>query len=119
MGSSERTGARTFTLTTVPTGLVFMDLMAAAVWMVATAPAPKSVAFALVIIGAAPVQFRLGRMWIAVRAAVLALAVAGPQPGRRSPLRWSAGGRAVWAGAGVGPGGRGVAGCAAGRLSPQ
>ncbi|MEP7004171.1 MAG: GAF domain-containing protein [Chloroflexota bacterium] len=77
--TTQATGARTFTLTTVPSGLVFMDLIAAALWMVATAPDPKSVAFALVIIGAALVQFRLGRMGIAISAAVFAVALAGQQ----------------------------------------
>jgi diguanylate cyclase (GGDEF)-like protein len=70
---------RTFTLTTAPVGLVLADLLITALWMIATAPDPNSVAFALVIIGAAMVQFRLGQAGIVISLAVFAVAVAAKQ----------------------------------------
>src|SRR5438874_9171991 len=62
----QSTRGRPFTLTTAPIGLVLTDLGAASLWMVATAPDPRSVAFALVLIAAVLVQFRLGRLGIAI-----------------------------------------------------
>ena len=67
------------TLSTAPIALVAADLLVAALWMVATAPDPKSVAFALLIIGAALIQFRLGRTGIAISATAFILAVAAKQ----------------------------------------
>ena len=72
-------GGAAYTLSTVPNAVVVLDLIVAALWMIATAPDPKSVAFALLIVGAALVQFRVGRIGIAVSSAVLLLAVVGQQ----------------------------------------
>jgi len=77
--TAQATRGRTFTLTTAPIGLVLTDLVAASLWMVATAPDPRSVAFALVLIASVFVQFRLGRLGIAISATAFALAVTAQQ----------------------------------------
>src|SRR5438270_2151561 len=77
--TAQTTRGRTFTLTSTPIGLVVTDLVTASLWMVATAPDPRSVAFALVLIAAALVQFRLGRAGIGISAATFAVAVAAQQ----------------------------------------
>src|SRR5204862_148281 len=64
--TDQSTRGRPFTLTTAPIGLVLTDLGVASLWMIATAPDPRSVAFALVLIAAVLVQFRLGRLGIAI-----------------------------------------------------
>src|SRR6266702_4416821 len=73
--TAQSTRGRPFTLTTAPIGLVLTDLGVASLWMVATAPDPRSVAFALVLIAAVLVQFRLGRLGIAICAAAFVAAV--------------------------------------------
>src|SRR5436190_154348 len=75
----QSTRGRPFTLTTAPIGLVLTDLGVASLWMIATAPDPRSVAFALVLIAAVLVQFRLGRLGIAICTAAFAVAVAAQQ----------------------------------------
>ena len=70
---------RPFTLTTAPIGLVVTDLVITSLWLVATAPDPNSEAFALVLIAATLVQFRLGRAGILISGAFFALAVASKQ----------------------------------------
>ncbi len=77
--TAQATRGRTFTLTTAPIGLVLTDLVGASLWMVATAPDPRSVAFALVLIASVFVQFRLGRLGIAISATAFALAVTAQQ----------------------------------------
>src|SRR3982074_1512944 len=51
---------KTFTVTTSPIALVLTDLTITVLWMVATAPDPRSVTFAFVLIASILVQFRLG-----------------------------------------------------------
>ena len=68
-----------FTLTTTPAGLVLTDLAIASLWMIATAPDVRSVAFALVLIASVLVQFRLGRKGILIAAAAFVLALAAQQ----------------------------------------
>ncbi len=75
----QTTRGRPFTVSTAPIGLVLTDLLITALWLVATAADPNSVAFALVLIAAALVQFRLGRAGIAVSGAVFLLAVFAKQ----------------------------------------
>jgi len=70
---------RTFGLTTAPIGLVLTDLVVATLWMVATAPDVRSVAFALVLIASVLVQFRLGRRGILIAAVAFLLALVGQQ----------------------------------------
>ena len=75
----QSTRGRPFTLTTAPIGLVLTDLGTASLWMIATAPDPRSVAFALVLIAAVLVQFRLGRLGIAICTAAFAIALVAQQ----------------------------------------
>ena len=70
---------RPFTLTTAPIGLGLADLGIASLWFVATAPDTNSEAFALVLIAATLVQFRLGRPGILISAASFVIAVAAKQ----------------------------------------
>ena len=70
---------RTFTLTTTPIGLVLADLVLTSIWMVATALDPRSAAFALVLIASVLVQFRLGRIGIAISGTAFVLAVVAQQ----------------------------------------
>src|SRR5438445_7819632 len=68
-----------FTLTTAPVGLVLSDLGTASLWMIATAPDVRSVAFALVLIASVLVQFRLGRKGILIATAAFLPALAAQQ----------------------------------------
>src|SRR5690242_12315590 len=77
--TAQATHGRPFTLTTAPAGLVITDLVTASLWMIATAPDPRSVAFGLVLIAAALVCFRLGRAGIGLSIAVFAVAVVAQQ----------------------------------------
>ncbi|HEX6060640.1 MAG TPA: GAF domain-containing protein, partial [Candidatus Limnocylindria bacterium] len=77
--TAQATRGTTFTLTTTPIGLVVADLAITTLWMMATAPDPRSVAFGLVLIAAVLVQFRLGRLGTAVAATAFVVAVAGQQ----------------------------------------
>ena len=74
-----QTHGRSFTLTSSPVGLVVSDLAIAAAWMVATAADPRGVAFALVLIAAALVQFRLGGLGVAISAGVFVASVVAQQ----------------------------------------
>ena len=78
-GSAQATHGRTFGLTTTPIGLVLTDLAVASLWMVATAPDVRSVAFALVLIASVLVEFRLGRVGILIAAVAFVLALIGQQ----------------------------------------
>jgi len=69
----------TFGLTTTPIALVLTDLAVATLWMIATAPDVRSVAFALVLIASVLVQFRLGRVGILIAAIAFVLALLGQQ----------------------------------------
>jgi diguanylate cyclase (GGDEF)-like protein len=77
--TAQATRGKTFTLTTTPIGLVLADLLITSTWMVATAADPRSVSFALVLIASVLVQFRLGRLGIAIAATAFVLAVAAQQ----------------------------------------
>ena len=77
--TAQATRGTTFTLTSAPIGLVLTDLGVASLWMVATAPDPRSVAFGLVLIASVLVQFRLGRPGIAITATAFVLAVVAQQ----------------------------------------
>ena len=77
--TAQATRGTTFTLTTTPIGLVVADLAITALWMMATATDPRSVAFALLLIAAVLVQFRLGRVGTALAASAFVIAVAGQQ----------------------------------------
>ena len=77
--TAQATRGTTFTLTTTPIGLVIADLAITMLWMMATAADPRSVAFALVLIAAVLVQFRLGRLGTAVAGSAFLVAVAGQQ----------------------------------------
>src|SRR5204863_8942420 len=69
----------TFGLTPTPIALVLTDLAVATLWMVSTAPDVRSVAFALVLIAAVLVQFRLGRVGILIAAGAFFLGLVGQQ----------------------------------------
>src|SRR5258708_6441627 len=75
--TAQATRGRTFGLTTTPIALVLTDLFVATLWMVATAPDVRSVAFALVLIASVLVQFRLGRVGILIAAVAFVLALVG------------------------------------------
>ena len=77
--TAQASRGRTFTLTSAPVGLVLADLATAVLWMVATAPDPRSVAFVLVLITAGVVPFRLGRRGIVISAGAFAFAVVAQQ----------------------------------------
>ena len=77
--TAQATHGRLFTLTTAPAGLVITDLATASLWMIATAPDPRSVAFALVLIAAALVCFRLGRLGIGLSIAGFTVTVLAQQ----------------------------------------
>ncbi|HTJ60913.1 MAG TPA: GAF domain-containing protein [Candidatus Saccharimonadales bacterium] len=77
--TAQATRGTTFTLTTTPIGLVIADLAITTLWMMATAADPRSVAFALVLIAAVLVQFRLGRLGTAVAGCAFLVAAAGQQ----------------------------------------
>ncbi|HEV2250072.1 MAG TPA: GAF domain-containing protein [Candidatus Limnocylindria bacterium] len=77
--TAQSTRGKTFTLTTSPIGLVLTDLVVASLWMIATAPDPRSVAFALVLIASILVQFRLGRGGIAIAALAFTIDVIAQQ----------------------------------------
>jgi diguanylate cyclase (GGDEF)-like protein/putative nucleotidyltransferase with HDIG domain len=70
---------KTFTLTSIPIGLVLADLLLTSLWMVATALDPRSAAFALVLIASVLVQFRLGRIGIAISLTAFVLALVAQQ----------------------------------------
>ena len=74
-----QTRGRRFDLSTAPIPLVLADLVITALWLVATAADPTSQAFALVLIASALVQFRLGRLGIAISGAVFIVAVFAKQ----------------------------------------
>ncbi len=71
--TAQATRGRTFTLTSTPVALVLADLATACFWMIATAPDRRSFAFALVLIAAGLVQFRLGRPGIVLTALAFGL----------------------------------------------
>lgn len=77
--TAQSTHGKTFTLASAPIGMVLADLVAASLWMVATAPDPRSVAFALVLIAAVLVQFRMGRRGIAITTAAFIAATVAQQ----------------------------------------
>jgi diguanylate cyclase (GGDEF)-like protein len=77
--TAQATRGKTFTLTTSPVGLVLTDLGVASLWMIATAPDPRSVAFALVLIASILVQFRLGRVGIAIAALAFVIDIVAQQ----------------------------------------
>jgi len=77
--TAQATRGHTFGLTTTPIGLVLTDLFVATLWMIATAPDVRSVAFALVLIASVLVEFRLGRVGILVAAIAFVLGLAGQQ----------------------------------------
>ena len=77
--TAQTTRGKTFTLTSTPVGLVLADLALTCLWMIATAPDPRSAAFALVLIASVLVQFRLGRRGIAITATAFVLAAIGQQ----------------------------------------
>ncbi len=77
--TAQATRGRTFGLTTTPIALVLTDLFVATLWMVATAPDVRSVAFALVLIASVLVQFRLGRVGILIAAVAFGLGLVAQQ----------------------------------------